>query len=481
MIMSDELVQLIAELQRDASEVAGRRRLLDYIRIQSGARLALLFALEAGSDALLLLERRGRRGRSAESPESPASAADNTSRVPRDGLFGTALLANGVLRIQRAAADPRALAVERHWLAANDDVILIPIVQRSEARGVLVLCLGAANRPLQTGDTSSATPAIDKEGLLFCAALLSAYVIPEQRPPKQRQRRAKSTALAHADAPGADISAAVEQERERIARDVHDGVSQQLASVLHRLELARRILETRPEAALRQIDEAALLINESLAELRHVVASPIPLQLEEQGLAAALRRMAQEAMRVKPSLRVEVESNELGLLPITLEAAVYRLVQEGLANARRHAQATRVIIRLRLVNGMLIVEISDNGKGFAARPAGNVEAGEHLGLRIMRSRVQQAGGSWEAQSSRGAGTTIKARFPLALPLPTATLTNREREVLRLLMQGLTNRAIAEKLSVSAETVKSHLHHIMQKMEVHDRTQAAMTAARQQLV
>ncbi len=480
MIMSDELVQLIAALQRDASEVAGRRRLLDYIRIQSGARLALLFALEAGSDALLLLERRGRRVRSADSPES---AADNSRRVPREGLFGTALLAHGVLPIQRAAADTRALDVERHWLAANDDVILIPIVQRSEASGVLVLCLDAAHHALQTGDSSSSMPAIDKEGLLFCAALLSVYVLPEQRPPKQRQRRAKSTALARADAPGANISAAVEQERERIARDVHDGVSQQLASVLHRLELARRILETRPEAALRQIDEAALLINESLAELRHVVASPIPLQLEEQGLAAALRRLAQEATRVKPSLRVEVESNELSLLPVTLEAAVYRLVQESLANARRHAQATRVIIRLRLVNGMLIVEISDNGKGFAARPSGNAEAGEgeHLGLRIMRSRVQQAGGSWEAQSSRGAGTTIKARFPLALPLPTATLTNREREVLRLLMQGLTNRAIAEKLSVSAETVKSHLHHIMQKMEVHDRTQAAMAAARLQLV
>jgi len=465
MIMSDELVQLIAELQRDASDASGRRRLLDYIRAQSGARLALLFALNESGDALLLLDQRGRRVRSQKSSQF-------ADRVPPDGLFGAALHTSAALHIARAAEDARALDVERSWLAVGDDVVLSRVAQHNQAKGVLVLCLDAA---------SSQLPASDEDGLLFCAALLSAYMLPEERHPEPRETTMTVAALT--DAPGARIAVAVERERARIARDMHDGVVQQLAAVLQRLELARRILETRPDAARRQLDEAALLINESLIELRHVIASPIPLQLEEQGLTAALRKLAQETMRADPSLRVEVESTELGLLPVTLEAVIYRLAQESLANARKHAQATHVLMRLRLVHGLLMVEISDNGQGFVSEAADHMGAGadEHLGLRMMRSRVQQIGGTWEAQSKRGVGTTIKARFPLAMPLPAAALTNREREVLRLLTQGLTNRAIAEKLSVSAETVKSHLHHIMQKMQVHDRTQAAVTAARQQLV
>lgn len=466
MLMSDELVQLIADLQRDASDASGRRRLLDYIRARSDARLALLFVLNENGDALLLLERSGRRSLKAARP------AERVNRVSPDGLFGAALHTSATLHIAHAAGDARVLDGERSWLAAGDDVILSRVARHNEAKGVLVLCLDAS---------SSQPPAIDEDGLLFCAALLSAYIAPKER--QREPRRAMAAVSVQADAPGASAAAAVERERARIARDMHDGVVQQLAAVLQRLELARRILETRPEAARRQLDEAALLINESLIELRHVIASPIPLQLEEQGLTAALRKLAQETTRVEPSLRVEVESTELDLLPVTLEAVIYRLAQESLANARKHARATHVIIRLRLVNGLLVVEISDNGQGFASKLAGHagVDADEHLGLRMMRSRVQQVGGTWEAQSRRGVGTTIKARFPLAMPLPAAALTNREREVLRLLMQGLTNRAIAEKLSVSAETVKSHLHHIMQKMQVHDRTQAAVTAARQQLV
>ena len=97
----------------------------------------------------------------------------------------------------------------------------------------------------------------------------------------------------------------------------------------------------------------------------------------------------------------------------------------------------------------------------------------------MQDRVEQAGGVLEITSKLNAGTTIKARFPLALsPL---ALTNREREVLRLLVDGATNRAIAGKLSVSIETVKSHVHHIMQKLQVKDRTQAAVLATRKQWV
>jgi DNA-binding NarL/FixJ family response regulator len=100
----------------------------------------------------------------------------------------------------------------------------------------------------------------------------------------------------------------------------------------------------------------------------------------------------------------------------------------------------------------------------------------HMGLQTMEERIRQIGGVLEIHSAPGAGTTLKARFPLTQS--SAILTEREREVLRLMVEGLTNRAISERLSISLETVKSHVHHIMQKMHVKDRTQAAVVATRQ---
>ncbi len=94
----------------------------------------------------------------------------------------------------------------------------------------------------------------------------------------------------------------------------------------------------------------------------------------------------------------------------------------------------------------------------------------------MRERIQEAGGNLEIESNLDKGTSIKARFTLVNSAQ--FLTAREHEVLRLIIAGLTNRAIAQKLSISLETVKSHVHHIMQKMQVKDRTQAAVLATRQ---
>jgi DNA-binding NarL/FixJ family response regulator len=130
---------------------------------------------------------------------------------------------------------------------------------------------------------------------------------------------------------------------------------------------------------------------------------------------------------------------------------------------------------------MIVVQVSDNGAGFdieqARRDTSNRRA--HFGLRSMQERVEQAGGTFTLTSNAGEGTTVKASFPL--PLRTVALTNREREVLELLVEGASNRAIAERLSVSVETVKSHMHHILQKLGTKDRTQAAVLAARQQWV
>ena len=311
---------------------------------------------------------------------------------------------------------------------------------------------------------------------------------------------------------------AIEQERERIARDIHDGAVQRIASVLPRLEYVARLLErekdgptnARWELVLREIDRACELLEEGLNELRHSISSLLPPQLEDLNFEAALQELLEDLAFHESGVEVLYDGDTPGLVPAQLEVPVFRVVQEALNNVRKHAHATRVSVHVRLLTDLLVVEVQDNGVGFdlqqatgKAVPAGTgagiggiggigaglrmkeakIEgeggAGLQFGLYEMRKRIKQVGGRCEVSSKPGVGTTVKAIFPVSKI--SIALTSREREVLRLLVEGLTNRAIAKTLSVSIETVKSHVHHIMQKMQVRDRTQAAVVATRLRLL
>ena len=274
----------------------------------------------------------------------------------------------------------------------------------------------------------------------------------------------------------------LEQERNRIAREMHDSVMQDMAHVTQKLDYIQRILEKQPQVALGEIEQARELLNRSLRDLRSGISSLLPIPLEEQEFDEALKALLHEYTLNSPHLKITYDADNLALWPQALQAPIYRFMQEALNNIRKHAAATEVSIRLRRVAGLGVVQVSDNGQGFAPEqvrkslpdPTG---ATLHIGLQTMEERIRQAGGSLEIHSAPGEGTTLKARFPLTQS--SALLTEREREVLRLMVEGLTNRAISERLSVSLETVKSHVHHIMQKMHVKDRTQAAVVATKQQ--
>src|SRR5579875_536428 len=299
------------------------------------------------------------------------------------------------------------------------------------------------------------------------------------------------------------VQGAIERERERIARDIHDGAAQQIAAVLHRLGFVSRLLEreinelepAKRELVLRELGLACETLEGGLNELRASISSLLPPQLENLDFDAALRLLLDEFASHEPGVTVLYESERSDIVPASLASPLFRFVQEALHNVRKHAHATRVVVRIRAVSSLLIAEVQDDGVGFDLKQiesrrtpiragAGGKISGEeterqHLGLRDMRERISGAGGRWQVISRPGAGTTVKAIFPLTRL--TFALTPREREVLSLLAVGLTNRAIAEKLSVSVETVKSHVHHIMQKLQVNDRTQAAVAAIRLNLI
>ncbi|TMF49249.1 MAG: hypothetical protein E6I32_06020 [Chloroflexi bacterium] len=281
----------------------------------------------------------------------------------------------------------------------------------------------------------------------------------------------------------AEQQATIDQERSRIAREIHDSAAQDIAHVLHILELVQRIFERQPQAALRELRRARERLVESLNDLRSSISSLLPAQLEKSSFDDALRGLLDEFSKSEPAIALHYEVARLKHWPPSLEVPLYRVLQEALHNVRKHAHATYAAVHIQTLPSMLIVQVSDNGTGFdveeAHRDAAQNGSSVHFGLRMMQERVEQAGGTLEIVSKPGAGTTLKARFPL-LPLA-ASLTNREREVLRLLVDGSTNRMIAVKLSVSIETVKSHVRHIMQKLHVKDRTQAAVMATKQQWI
>ena len=287
-----------------------------------------------------------------------------------------------------------------------------------------------------------------------------------------------------------ELQAAVERERTRIARDIHDGAAQQIAYVLHKLEFTHRILEKQAQwphllqTAMLEIERASSILEAGLTDLRHGIESLLPVQLEAQDFATALHSLLDEHMINDAGLEITCAIDDPDALPASLEAPIFRFIREALTNVRKHAHATQVAIHLKAVANALVVEVSDNGIGFQAEavPAQRVlstasdEETHHLGLHTMRERIQEAGGSIEIQSHIDSGTIVSAHFPLTTSMQ--LLTSREYEILRLIIEGLTNRDIAHKLSISQETVKSHIHHIMQKMQVKDRTQAAVQATRQ---
>ncbi len=147
-----------------------------------------------------------------------------------------------------------------------------------------------------------------------------------------------------------------------------------------------------------------------------------------------------------------------GHLPIDVTTTIYRIVQEALTNVHKHSAATDVIIHLHSDIGNLYLSISDNGRGF--NPSQNTSG---FGIQGMRERaIAELPVSMAAQ-------------PTTLPPELADLTQCERQVLRLIATGANNREIAESLYVSEQTVKNHVTNILSRLNLRDRTQAAIFA------
>lgn len=205
------------------------------------------------------------------------------------------------------------------------------------------------------------------------------------------------------------------EERHRLARDLHDSVSQALFSLTLRTRAIELALDAdRPDvaSAMAGLADVRDLTRDALAEMRALIFQLRPDALHDEGLVEALRRHA-AGVEAKEDLRVLVVAadDELPLAMIT-ERHLFRVVQESLNNVVNHARATTVIIRVERKGNDLVLEIEDNGCGFEA----DADHPGHLGLRSMAERVAQLGGTFVVRSSPGAATTVQTVVPEAFAI-----------------------------------------------------------------
>ena len=198
------------------------------------------------------------------------------------------------------------------------------------------------------------------------------------------------------------------EERQRLARELHDSVSQALYGILLNASTADELFEAAPGQAHGLVRDVLGLAEGGLAELRALIFELRPESLEREGLVGALEKQV-AAVRARHGLQVRMQIGGEPDLPLAAKEALYRVAQEALHNAVKHARAHTLDLSLELGDAEVGLLVADDGRGFDPRR----EFPGHLGLQSMRERAAAVGGTLEIQSAPGEGTRLRARFPLA--------------------------------------------------------------------
>lgn len=223
------------------------------------------------------------------------------------------------------------------------------------------------------------------------------------------RRVAEQTEAVEAQRVAAANAEAVLEERQRLARDLHDSVTQALYGVTLHAEAAQRQLAAGEEGlaleALRILKQTA---QEALDEMRLLIFELRPPLLAQVGLVAALQARL-NAVEGRAQLQTKLIADEIGALPTPVEEALYRIAQEALNNALKHARARAIVIRILQSGGSLTLDIEDDGVGFSPAEAA---AGGGMGLRGIAERVAQLRGALTLTSAPAAGTRMHVEVPL---------------------------------------------------------------------
>lgn len=224
---------------------------------------------------------------------------------------------------------------------------------------------------------------------------------------EQNQRTFNELQITHRQLQGyADqmASLAVEHERNRLARDLHDSVTQTVFSMNLTAQSARLLLDKDSPRVSGQLLRLEELSANALREIQSLVSQLRPRTIAEEGLPTALRRLADERM-ARDGLQVSLEVRGEGTLSEAVTTGLYSVAQEALTNVAKHSGAREATLRLNLDSVESCLEIEDHGQGFDPRTTTNQRG--HLGLASMSERAREIGWSLSVESRRGEGTRIR--------------------------------------------------------------------------
>jgi signal transduction histidine kinase len=252
----------------------------------------------------------------------------------------------------------------------------------------------------------SLSPLRDFRGLLMGYLLMLRDVTEE--------RRAQAQALAR------QWTEAVLQEREQLAHELHDGLSQSLAFVNLQAQAAELYLQAEQgEAARASLARLAEVSREMQGDVRELIGNLLAVSLPSEGFCATLHQIAAHYERqFGLAVRLEIDPSaeqlcDSGLLPPAAGVQLVRIVQEGLANVRKHAgDPDQVSVQLRVETGQLHLAVIDDGAGFDPQSPPLGAAGPHFGLQVMRQRAERIGGQFAVRAAPRQGTRIEVCVPL---------------------------------------------------------------------
>jgi signal transduction histidine kinase len=205
-----------------------------------------------------------------------------------------------------------------------------------------------------------------------------------------------------------------EDARKKLARDLHDGPTQSVAAIAMRVNYARALLAKTPARVPEELEKIETLARATTKEIRQMLFTLRPLILETQGLKAALEALAQKIHETTPGLIVTVQLDPIAeKLDKDVQSMIFYVVEEAVGNARKHAEASKIVIRSGREGGEYVVEVRDNGKGFdVGKVQANYDKRGSLGMVNMTERAEVVKAKLSIASAAGQGTRVSLRFPV---------------------------------------------------------------------
>jgi signal transduction histidine kinase len=351
------------------------------LREESNARVVTLALLVEGEDEMVIAKELG------------LSHLDRkrTFRA-KEGILATCLEEKKTQILAEKAHDDPELG-ELYAFAGIESVIVIPLRVEYETYGMLVF--GSTTKNAIHKDQVDTMQAL---GTQACIALRNAVIVDTLKSEKERIVRMERGM------------------RESLTREIHDIPTQTISALAMQLPLLTRIAKSAPEQLEAEVENLRDISMRFVEELRHAMFTWRPLALESQGLGVSLEQLCQKMQQTyKQPMVSEVDPNAVAYLDQEQQYTLFYLIEEAANNARKHAEAKLIKVKVSLEDSSVVVRIMDNGKGFDVdKMRADYAAGSSFGMVNMRDRTEHVRGFLDMQSVIGKGTTIVVKIPVVL-------------------------------------------------------------------